>query len=69
LGGWSWLGIIRKEAVLFLKKKNQKDFWTRFAGVAFGGGCWGQWVKVFLFLFLQKKKSLAWVGVSWWWGG
>ena len=69
-GSWNWRSIIRKEAVLFLKKKNQKDFWTRFAGVAAGWGCWHQGIKVFLLLFLQKKKSLAWFGVGLrWWGG
>jgi hypothetical protein len=47
-----------------VKKKNQKDFWTRFAGLAPSGERWHHGIKVFLLLFLQKKKSLACFGVG-----
>jgi hypothetical protein len=53
-----------KQAVLFLKKKNQKNF-CPFAGINAEAQAsrpdGSKWVKVFLLLFFQKKKMLAYL--------
>jgi hypothetical protein len=53
----------KKKGVLFLKKKKQKDFYQWPPGSRSQPDCdvgkttWRRWKKVFLLLFLQKKKN------------